>query len=54
LRAQAERRGWSFVVHRTDRSPNELLLALHARMSRNLGQDFAPSAQPATDARGAA
>ena len=50
LRAEAERRGWSFVVHRTDRSPNELLLALHARM----GQDFAPAPQPTADARGAA
>lgn len=50
LRAQAERRGWSFVVHRTDRSPNELLLALHTRM----GRDFAPAALPATDERGAA
>lgn len=32
LRAAAERFGWSFTVHRTDRGPTELLFAIHARM----------------------
>jgi uncharacterized protein (DUF58 family) len=33
LRAQADKLGWSFAIHRTDRPATELLLALHARMS---------------------
>ena len=32
IRAETDRRGWSFTVHRTDRPANELLLALHARI----------------------
>jgi uncharacterized protein (DUF58 family) len=32
LRAECERFGWSFTVHRTDRGPTELLFAIHARM----------------------
>jgi len=32
IRAEADRLGWSFSVHRTDRAPTELLLALHARL----------------------
>jgi uncharacterized protein (DUF58 family) len=32
IRAEASRLGWSFLVHRTDRAANELLLALHARI----------------------
>jgi uncharacterized protein (DUF58 family) len=32
LRAECEQFGWTFTVHRTDRGPTELLLALHARM----------------------
>jgi uncharacterized protein (DUF58 family) len=32
LRAEADRLGWSFAVHRTDRPATELLLALHARL----------------------
>ncbi len=32
IRAAAERTGWGFAVHRTDRPASELLLALHARM----------------------
>ena len=35
IRAEAELRGWSFVVHRTDRPASELLLVLHARMGDN-------------------
>jgi uncharacterized protein (DUF58 family) len=32
IRAATDKLGWSFIVHRTDRSANELLLALHARI----------------------
>jgi uncharacterized protein (DUF58 family) len=39
LRAVTLAHGWSFVVHRTDRSATELLLALHARMGA--GRDSA-------------
>ena len=33
IRHEAERRTWSFLIHRTDRPASELLLNLHARMS---------------------
>jgi uncharacterized protein (DUF58 family) len=32
IRAETDRLGWSFIVHRTDRPASELLLALHARI----------------------
>jgi uncharacterized protein (DUF58 family) len=32
IRAESDRLGWSFAIHRTDRPANELLLALHARI----------------------
>jgi uncharacterized protein (DUF58 family) len=32
IRAQTDRLGWSFAIHRTDHAATELLLALHARM----------------------
>jgi uncharacterized protein (DUF58 family) len=32
IRAETDRLGWSFIIHRTDRAATELLLALHARM----------------------
>ncbi|MCC6779397.1 MAG: DUF58 domain-containing protein [Hyphomicrobiales bacterium] len=32
IRAETDRLGWSFIIHRTDRPATELLLALHARM----------------------
>lgn len=32
LRAEAEQRGWTFTIHRTDRSVGDLLLRLHARL----------------------
>jgi uncharacterized protein (DUF58 family) len=32
IRAETERLGWSFIIHRTDRPPTELLLALHQRL----------------------
>jgi uncharacterized protein (DUF58 family) len=42
IRREAERRTWSFLIHRTDRPASELLLALHARMSGGHGA-VAPS-----------
>src|SRR5262245_12686415 len=33
IRAETDKIGWSFAVHRTDRAATELLLALHARMA---------------------
>jgi uncharacterized protein (DUF58 family) len=41
LRAETDRLGWTFAVHRTDRPASELLLMLHARM----GADAAVSAR---------
>lgn len=35
IRAETDRRGWSFVIHRTDRPASEILLALHTRMGDN-------------------
>jgi uncharacterized protein (DUF58 family) len=32
IRAETDRLGWSFAIHRTDHPATELLLALHARM----------------------
>jgi uncharacterized protein (DUF58 family) len=32
IRAETDRLGWSFIIHRTDRPASELLLALHARL----------------------
>lgn len=32
IRAETDRRGWSFTIHRTDRAASELLLRLHGRL----------------------
>jgi uncharacterized protein (DUF58 family) len=32
IRAETDRLGWSFTIHRTDRPATELLLAMHARL----------------------
>jgi uncharacterized protein (DUF58 family) len=32
IRAETDRLGWSFTIHRTDRPASELILALHGRM----------------------
>jgi uncharacterized protein (DUF58 family) len=34
IRAETDKLGWSFAIHRTDRQATELLLALHARLSQ--------------------
>ena len=48
LRAETDKLGWSFAIHRTDRPATELLLALHARMSAP-----PPGAAPSGRSRGA-
>jgi uncharacterized protein (DUF58 family) len=35
IRAEADLRGWSFAIHRTDRPASELLLVMHSRMGDN-------------------
>ncbi|QFR32931.1 DUF58 domain-containing protein [Ancylobacter sp. TS-1] len=50
IRHEAERRTWSFVVHRTDRPASELLLGLHARMSG--GHGAVPPRESAADETG--
>src|SRR6202795_4158212 len=35
IRAETDRRAWSFAIHRTDRPASELLLVLHSRMGDN-------------------
>jgi uncharacterized protein (DUF58 family) len=54
IRAETDRLGWSFTIHRTDRAATELLLAMHARLGTpplgiaNSGRAKAsPSARPA-------
>src|SRR3954453_8087361 len=34
IRAETDRLGWSFIIHRTDRTSTELLLKLHAQMGQ--------------------
>jgi uncharacterized protein (DUF58 family) len=36
IRAETDRLGWTFAIHRTDRPASEMLLALHARMGTGL------------------
>jgi len=35
IRAETDRLGWTFTIHRNDRPASELLLALHSRMGAN-------------------
>jgi uncharacterized protein (DUF58 family) len=37
IRAETERLGWSFIIHRTDRPATELLLKLHERLGTERG-----------------
>ena len=41
IRAETDRLGWSFAIHRTDRPASELLLVLHARMGVRPGETTA-------------
>ena len=38
IRSETDRLGWSFTIHRTDRPPSELLLALHARIAADASE----------------
>jgi uncharacterized protein (DUF58 family) len=38
IRRETDRLGWSFTIHRTDRPPSELLLALHARIAAGVSE----------------
>src|SRR5271155_5443807 len=42
IRAETDRLGWSFSIHRTDRPATELLLALHARIGAETARGAAP------------
>jgi uncharacterized protein (DUF58 family) len=49
IRAETDRLGWSFTIHRTDRTATELLLALHARIGAGAADNATPghaSAKP--------
>ena len=47
IRSEADRLGWSFSIHRTDRPAPELLLALHARIGAGAGYErMQPQASP--------
>jgi uncharacterized protein (DUF58 family) len=46
IRAETDRLGWSFIIHRTDRPASELLLQLHGQ----LGAGGAARFQPRVDA----
>jgi uncharacterized protein (DUF58 family) len=50
IRAETDRLGWSFIIHRTDRPASELLLALHAR----IGTDSSLQPQTMAHARATA
>jgi uncharacterized protein (DUF58 family) len=53
IRAETDRLGWSFTIHRTDRPASELLLALHARIGASIADSFTrppAAAQPGVPA----
>ncbi len=43
IRSETDRLGFSFTIHRTDRPPSELLLALHARIGAGTAHNAARS-----------
>ncbi len=43
IRSETDRLGFSFTIHRTDRPPSELLLALHGRIGAGAAHDAARS-----------
>ncbi len=49
IRRETDRLGWSFTIHRTDRPPSELLLALHARIASGM-TEIAGRAPPPAEA----
>jgi uncharacterized protein (DUF58 family) len=53
IRAETDRLGWSFAIHRTDRPASELLLALHARIGVAETEFAAPPPVTAAEPRAA-
>jgi uncharacterized protein (DUF58 family) len=53
IRAETDRLGWSFIIHRTDRPASELLLALHARIGAAMA-DTSPRTPAALEPRATA
>jgi uncharacterized protein (DUF58 family) len=52
IRAETDRLGWSFTIHRTDRPATDLLLAMHARLGAPpAGAALAESSRPAGQVR---
>jgi uncharacterized protein (DUF58 family) len=47
IRSETDRLGWSFTIHRTDRPPSELLLALHTRIGASITDVGARTPAPA-------
>jgi uncharacterized protein (DUF58 family) len=47
IRAETERLGWSFIIHRTDRPATELLLKLHERLGTERGSFGHQASAPA-------
>jgi hypothetical protein len=53
IRSETDRLGWSFTIHRTDRTASELLLALQARIGvseSDIGLRARSVSQPAVTA----
>lgn len=50
IRSETDRLGWSFSIHRTDRPPSELLLALHARIGAGAAYDRMQAQAPIASA----
>jgi uncharacterized protein (DUF58 family) len=50
IRSETDRLSFSFTIHRTDRPASELLLALHARIGRNMAGD-GTRIRPAAESR---
>jgi uncharacterized protein (DUF58 family) len=50
IRAETDRLGWSFIIHRTDRPASELMLALHS----HIGTGADSAMRPVTHARATA
>ncbi|MDT3683959.1 MAG: DUF58 domain-containing protein [Pseudorhodoplanes sp.] len=51
MRAETDRLGWSFAIHRTDRPASELVLSLHGRMGESANRSLVtPKTAPETAA----
>jgi len=50
IRAETDRLGWSFIIHRTDRTASELLLKLHTQLGTNRDTAVSHRRQPTAQA----